>query len=231
MNHVKCQLVLLSVTKAQKGCLMQPYDQKSLSIASTEIAANNHNNGVVDIKPKQLYVVSDEPISVGDYYFNPANLKATIERGPTWGGTIISLCEYDHEAKSCNDKNLSPVFKVVATTDESLGLPRPSNSFLKVYGTVFNKMHNVLVETETVLTDPDLSDEVTRERIKVAPDNTITIRPFVEKTYTKEEVIKLIQGAWKGGYDMGAYRAVPRHNQMKEQPIMLKDFIIENELL
>lgn len=113
--------------------------------------------------------------------------------------------------------------KIIATTDKSLKiksevngvikmitleeeLPRPSNEFLQAYVKAQGKIDKMLVEYETTLVIHPKKPEGDRwvasfgeamailyERLKVAPDNTITIKPTEEKTYSREEVINLVR--------------------------------------
>lgn len=79
---------------------------------------------------------------------------------------------------------LQQLKKIIATTDESLGLPRPSNEFLKKFCEL-DGIWKVLVEyeketynarftdTKNGIGNPDTWGK--RYNLKVAPDNTITI--------------------------------------------------------
>lgn len=61
--------------------------------------------------------------------------------------------------------------KIIASTDESLGLPRPSNEFIKKYCKL-GSIDEVLVEYEC---DHSQMPNKIIDILKVAPDNTITI--------------------------------------------------------
>lgn len=96
--------------------------------------------------------------------------------------------------------------KIIATTNNSLNLPRPSNDFVRKYCESNGKISDILVKYVTDFScihfnkvgacRPDCfeSCEVFRKTISVpftAKDNTITILP--EKTsWTKNEVIKIV---------------------------------------
>lgn len=96
-------------------------------------------------------------------------------------------------------------YKIISSTDESLGLPRPSNSFLKAYENKNGKgFENVLVEYEESFTSNELGidwSDVTYKP-KVALDNTITIKK-VKTNFTTEEVEALCTKAFNDGWDNG----------------------------
>lgn len=137
-----------------------------------------------------LYILSNEDIKEGDWILV--------------GKTVIQASE---------PYKMEEVQKIIATTDKSLkieseldayyrngiggakSIPRPSNEFLKKYYEL-GDIDEVLVEYNKHF-DEDWSDisgafEIEYESLRVAPDNTITIKPFKEKTYTREEVIEIL---------------------------------------
>ena len=90
--------------------------------------------------------------------------------------------------------------KIIATTDDSLGLPQPSQQFIQKYIEAYNKgniITDVLVEYEYLLDDMVV---LPYWKLKVNPkDNTITIKK-VKENFTKNEVISLCDDAYKVGY-------------------------------
>lgn len=81
--------------------------------------------------------------------------------------------------------------KIIASTDPSLNLPRPSDSFIKKYCEL-GGIENVMVEYEEFVSQVD---QLCYLRLKVAPDNSITIKG-VKNMWNREEVIELMRKAW-----------------------------------
>ncbi len=141
--------------------------------------------------PQHLYILSDEEIKEGwKGWAYKADVKGQIFKHFYTGNPWYK------DAK-----------KIIATTDPELnriweesrggtfagfvnGLPRPSDAFIQKYCEL-GGIDRVLVEYEV---DYDHSlgsikyDYPLGYKLKVAPDNTITIKPFVEKTYTEQEL-------------------------------------------
>src|SRR5690606_21909626 len=76
-------------------------------------------------------------------------------------------------------------------------LPRPSNDFIKKYCEL-GGIDEVLVEYELLNLNSYNSETIGYDsfptyKLKVAPDNTITIKPVQQKeSYSKEEVVKIL---------------------------------------
>lgn len=146
-----------------------------------------------------LYILSNEEIKVGDWVYN------SIDKN-----VVQILQDVRHLCKT--DK------KIIATTDESLyynrkqlfdnnlldkdfqrfykQLPRPSNEFIKKFCEL-DGIWEVVVEYENIY--DNWKDQFTGiapigKNIKVAPDNTITIKPVQEKLYTRDEVVSQLTG-------------------------------------
>ena len=92
--------------------------------------------------------------------------------------------------------------EIIASTDPSLNLPKPSDLFIKKYCEL-GSIDEAMVEYETVQTtkkedyqyqngNSNLKYETV---LKVAPDNTITIK-MIKDSWTREEVIELMRKAW-----------------------------------
>lgn len=134
------------------------------------------------------------------------------------------------------DQPLKDCQKIIATTDSELGyyteeqqygydprnktggwksLPRPFNEFIKAYCEQ-GGIDEVLVEYEYVLKYPKLERDY---YLKVAPDNTITIKP-IKNSWNREEVIKLVSEAFETGAG-GMYDTYTRVNISAD----IKDFI------
>lgn len=173
----KCQLVMLATEKS-KICLKGDYlfydHQSDIVLIKTSL-----------YKPQHLYVISDDEIKVGDWFYADEFAKpeqAKYFEGNLVNGFIKSACK-----------------KIIATNDESLGLPRPSNEFIKAYVNAYNKgkqITDIMVEYGDAQMEDFESDNYPRYEtiLKIAPDNTISIFPVEEeKTYTRDEVIELLR--------------------------------------
>lgn len=145
--------------------------------------------------PQHLYIVSDEPIKVGDWVLKP-------------DGTIIQMTH--NNIVSYLDSQSTATKKIIATTDKYLELPynggrheflpHPSQSFIEKYVEEYNKgniITEVMVEYEKVIPNPqtiskefDFDDIVFNLKVNIK-DNTITIRR-VKDSWNKEELIKIL---------------------------------------
>lgn len=129
---------------------------------------------------QHLYFLSDDEIKDGDWFINELN--------ELWRHNGII-----NPGKFCK--------KIIATTDRSLTpsifegppelVPEPSQGFIKKYCEK-GGIDEVMVEYEEY--NPNKLNEftsITAYRLKVASDNTITIRP-VKDSWTRQEVENLI---------------------------------------
>lgn len=167
-----------------------------------------YNNGYnLQINCQHLYFLSDEKIKEGDWYLTFQN------------GSVIG------EPRKCEDSSydFTNCKKIIATTDESLNLPQPSQSFLQKYVKEYNKgniITKVMVEYEMMYRDMTgehkalmlTGTEYSKLKIN-SIDNTITIRP-IKTSWTREEVIefakKYAKMVQEKPIQMNAYK--PIHN-------------------
>ena len=171
-----------------------------------------------DYTPQHLYILSSEEIKEGDWFIHPDSpIFENIEEGKRGG---IGLESFEiHQVKKIEDnfifytgmrslhkegiKNgIKGVKKIIATTDSlkipnivewfhgevedgKISLPRPSDDFIKAYVKAQGKIDKVLVEYY------NLNGQESGQLIKIASDNTITIKPFEEKTsWNKKEELE-----------------------------------------
>lgn len=148
-----------------------------------------YEKGVVGKEAFHIYILAPEgeEIKMGDIFIN-LNYR--------------DVKETDYDSLS----SLKECKKVIASTDSSLNLPRPSNEFLKRYCEE-GEIDEVMVEYENIRCTQLGADgycplscignsqcRAYTEKLKIAPDNTITIRK-VKDTWTREEVETLIYRA------------------------------------
>lgn len=130
---------------------------------------------------QHLYILSDEPIKDRDWVIHKNR-------------EVLQLSDVDEFAGIINDVGTVRIEcckKIIATTDESLttekqyksgwdakiNLPRPSNEFLKKFCEL-GGVDKVLVEYEENLFYTNTKELNITNKLKVAPDNTITIYPI-----------------------------------------------------
>ena len=139
---------------------------------------------------QHLYLLLDEEIS-----YNP--------NGGT-DGLFLCLHELDHpkDALVTNVGNCKGCRKIIASTDESLGLPKLPEDFIKHYckskgiDEVEIEYENKYIEPEGIHCNRGYDVEV----IKLTPDNTIIVNN-TKKTLTLAEVEKLCRAAFNAGVE------------------------------
>ena len=151
------------------------------------------------LENRNIYITSDDEIKENNTHFY--NLYS--------GQLHISGNHTDYIAINKNGCK-----KIIATTDVSLGLPQPSDSFIKKYIEEYNKgsvITNVLVEYELISNEeyflntinPDENVPYFDENLKINPkDNTITIKK-IKDSWNREEVEKLCKNAIEFGWAKG----------------------------
>jgi len=173
----------------------------------------------LNITPHHLYILSEEEIKEGDWYYTP--IKRSIEQ------CVNKLLIIK------GGSNDVVQLKIIATTDTSLRIggntgrrengisipiPQPSESFIQKYVEKYNKgeqITEVMVEyyIKGRFEDPmvclrgcSVYDGTCRhllnkeEVLKISQDNTITIRQ-VKDAWTREEVEDLCRRAYVQGAD------------------------------
>lgn len=143
----------------------------------------------------------------------------------TWFGFKfyhMMICSYEPAFNSdikVYDLETNSMLKVIATTNENLNLPRPSNEFIVKFVKTNGNISEILVEYETLKrvqnsTNYELDDIIDEDGekiasidrfepykltiLKIAKDNTITIRK-IKSEFTRKEVLILLKQA----YDFG----------------------------
>mgnify|MGYP001248368561 CR=1 FL=1 len=199
--YKQCEVVMLptndqtQIAKAHKSNYLI-YADKPMS------DTQNNRAGYTN---QHLYILSSEEIKEGDWYMYCH-----------FGEWIISNSKETLKNKTNTLENLNKdnyFKKVIATTDSSLvlkenisksteecwkydSLPKPSDDFISKYvkkeGKGFDK---VLVETCSNWKNVERGnpDKYLGEKIKVASDNTITIKPFQEVYVSKKALPFVIE--------------------------------------
>lgn len=173
----KCQVVMLITNeKAKHGEYTFPHkEDNKIKFQRGEYNLNGFN----------LYILSDEEIKEGGWVLLP---NGDINKmSPT------DMIHYlDSQSKATK--------KIIASTDKTLNLPEPSNSFIQKYIEAYNKKEKitkVMVEYESICTLLPCNihpNGLFEERLKVDKNNQITITK-VKDSWTREEVIEILRNA------------------------------------
>ena len=198
--HIKCGVVMLSSDKKSDLRVVRGYDGNPLCYDLLMDSVQLHNNRNSTISYQHLYITSNEEIKESDHYLKPNDNSVWIR---SKNSNIITIGSK----------------KIIATTDESLGLPQLSQQFIEKYIEEYNKGNIIsegLVEVEVDLENynnweppfPYKSlDEQVFYKLKLDSQNTITIRK-IKDSWNREEVIDLCRSA----YLYGEQGALKLHN-------------------
>jgi hypothetical protein len=148
----------------------------SLGDSGKGLIYHTHTKPEYDKRTYQhLYILSDDEIKEGDWYIKE----------------LFNTLKYDWY-KVVTERFPNDYKKIIATTDKSLDLPQPSQSFIEKYVEEYNKgnvIAEVLVEYETATNQ--VPNGTTIDWLKVNPkDNTITIKK-VKDSWSREETVTL----------------------------------------
>ena len=197
MKYEKIKVVMLPTN--EKAIIIKEKITNKLKISSL----NNPQRW----EYQHLYFLSDEEIKEGDWVYNS-------------GQNIVFKWPNHYVKANIKGEHLK---KIIATTDRTLhykislphgegeqSLPRPSNEFLKKYCEL-GGIDEVLVEYEEYDWN-EYTDTYWNSKLKVAPDNTITIKS-IKDSWNREEVIDLIRNS---------------HEDYHEHPNDLENWIKQN---
>jgi hypothetical protein len=174
--------------KAHKGDLvMHPYTEQLFQFEHNNCTEVAHH----------LYILSDEEIKEGDYYYTivPAlNIGEEIYQATGFIGNKTDRIK----VIASTNPSLSPFlgFDTESGINVSTELPSPSQSFIEKYVSEYNKgnkIEEVMVLFEERLLSPNEQD-FTLDLIVNPKDNTITIKK-IKDSWNREEVIELCKGA------------------------------------
>ncbi len=144
------------------------------------------------VQKYDLYLVSDEEIKVGDWAMSERNTSKLHYPFKCKNSAFVSPSFLNSE--DCND-----IYKVIASTDQSLNLPKFSQSFIKKYCEL-GGINSVMVEYELI--GMSISLGIKNWELKIRPDNTI-ITKKVKDSWNRDEVMKLIEKSYYQGFEDG----------------------------
>jgi len=222
----KCQVVMLPTE--EKAILHLSIGGKLTDNHHTRHGSGKGDNSW---KPQHLYILSDDKIKEGDWFINLSFIDKTLDNKPYQADKNDVNISLINEKKYCkkviattdNSLALNPTHYTDGTkrafhTIEYL--PQPSFQFISKFIEEYNKgtvITDVLVEYETkcigcgayVNKDmkycsypaPDEHNRCLHNVLKVNPkDNTITITKLKD-SWSREEVVGLINRAFLAGYE------------------------------
>jgi hypothetical protein len=179
---IKASVVMLPTNKSY----ISKYKNTGLIIYTTDYLYKQEKKfGAI---PQNLYIKSNEPIEKGDWcLYN--NLEILQVQKIAKESIHFANGEFEVYTSKFTTR------KIIASTNESLDLPQPSQafieSFVKANGVGFDE---ILVEVEDVAGKLFHSGHSRFELLIDQNHNTITIHPIVKKVYTHEEFkAKLIE--------------------------------------
>lgn len=188
MNQVKKVMVVMLPTENINKNGIQPFKGKhGLMVPCTGAQARKWSHlECHTIEAQHLYLLSDEQINIGDYIYSPIEEVENED----WQVRKVEdiLNEESHNIVVLDNENKRQRFsfsyskKIIASTDETLNLPRPSKAFIQRY-CEDGPIDKVNVEYEENCHGVYLP--------KRAKDNTITIHP-VKYQFSREEVTTLV---------------------------------------
>jgi len=181
-SYEECQCVMLPTDKASK-----------LYIAGNNLFnyEKERENGIGNCQNQHLYILSSEEIKEGDWYIKN---NSSIHQS---AGGEIEKGDYKNCKKiiATTDILLTDYVKVEGGFGSYNKVPRPSDDFLKAFVKAQGKIDKVLVEYEGFIGCSECGREypfpMAKEcfqskmckrfnnlKLKVSPDNTITIKPI-----------------------------------------------------
>ena len=186
----KCQIIMLSTDKKAIG---SEFTIGKRVKANTEKPINElvYGFALSDIifQRQHLYILSDEKIKVGDWVLvQCSEIEVTH---------IRKVTGYDKEQFLFDNNNqiyMDYCTKIIATTDNSLGLPKLSKEFIETYILSYNMgsmntITEIMVEYEEIISYS--SKKVDHYKLKIDENNCISITA-VKTNYSKEEVKSLL---------------------------------------
>lgn len=204
MSHLKKTRVIMLPTKekAPIGKLL----------SNENVLVYNVGHGKIPMGIQQhLYFLSDEKIEEGNWFIDLRDKESELYYEDLYVASDTLGVELANKLGK----------KVIASTDSSLGLPKPSNSFIEKYIKLFNENKQIQwvnVEYERDYKTSSYSDQHQEwfDKLKVDKSNEITIKP-IKDSWNREEVIELL-----------AKYAAPQYFKIEEEIKAAKDWLDKN---
>jgi hypothetical protein len=189
----ECMVMLLPTEKAEIGTIMKSIKLSSLHdddidkpIGSLVLNKNYSVTKSNDYwQAQHLYILSSDEIKKGDWYIDDTS---TVRKAVT-------------DDKDYWDRRPN-YFKIISTTDSSLGLPQPSPQFIQKYVELYNRgevIEKCLVSYQEFINSSPLSISKNPSQHNISQsivdkNNYITITK-VKDNFSRDETVRLIQRA------------------------------------
>jgi hypothetical protein len=183
MSFKRTKVVMLSANEKAPLILGTSKNGK-LVISNSSIC-----NGAY-IQNQHLHFLSDDEIKEGDWKYD------TFHKEISQVKSLNSISKYDKKIIATTDRSLLITELVAEDKNNSFpctfNLPQPSEGFIQKFVDSYNSGKPITdVDVELELSDYDIACD--RWKLKVNPkDNTITIKK-VKDSWTRDEVINLLQ--------------------------------------
>lgn len=224
-SYIKSQVVMLATNKANID-ILKPYLWKGSITGQLHFKRSLWIDDTVLFQ--HLYFLSNEEVKEGDWFISHNNellqcikIEGNIiydkQNFPSFIKTKYGLRQENKAGKN-GPETFTLSKKVIATTDDKLGLPRPSNEFLQKYCEL-GGVEDVLIKVEEIKGDKGIIAIAFNEfdfKMRISSDNTITIKEAPKLSdqivkaiedykisWSKEEVYKLVLKAWNLGARIG----------------------------
>ena len=208
-SYKQCEVIMLP-TKEQRW--NNGHDDRYECYSFVDKKLYSRQSNAYNWSLSHLYILSSEEIKKGDWCIDDNNYIFKMTAEFIKNNTHHNWQEYYK--------------KIIATTDYSIGgydildtgeqtnynLPRPSDDFIKAFVEKQGKIDKVLVEVIcNKLSQCNCTDNYSclGTKFKVAPDNTITIKPIQEEKafWSREEVLKALNNPYgQGSINRDEYR-------------------------
>tara|TARA_R100000951_G_scaffold114060_1_gene117471 strand:+ start:1128 stop:1967 length:840 start_codon:yes stop_codon:yes gene_type:complete len=184
MNFKRCKVVILPTNneaKLNKNGDLVKYNNLILGGLSggkkDELRIVNNTLNTTHWKSQHLYILSDEEIQVGDWYYRD-------------GESFVSKCDPVDDEDLKYIQTHSVFKKIIASTDPKLDLPKPSKAFIQKY-VELGDIDEVMVEhiEETLkMVDPPSGWKYGFPKLYPLGHVTDVIKWMVEQGYPQAEV-------------------------------------------
>lgn len=241
-SYKQCEIIMLATEKAQLNALCLTASSKLILLDGKDWETVND---VAGFRPQHLYILSSEEIKEGDWvltkkYNNPVKANKFIKSiGWYYSNTLVDDICSGKKIIATTNESLIELYDKQTNLGISKNwikqLPRPSDDFIKAFVEKQGKIDKVLVEYQAyhgiktsiaevnaISGDDSMNwqgrNDLRDYKIKVSPDNTITIKPIQEEktSWSREEVIQLAEKCLNHFKPMNAWDDEEALNFIKE---------------
>lgn len=243
-SYQQCEVIMLP-TKEQRWTVECEHDNRYEFYSFTnDKKLYSRQNNVHNWSLSHLYILSSEEIKKGDWCYDVINKiieQAKFDYGSSDNQQffkIIATTDFSLTHIVDWDKNAKDIMISVGDNPKDYqnykSLPRPSDDFIKAFvkaqGKGFDKVlveyqayHGIktsIAEVNAISGDDSMNwqgrNDLRDYKIKVSPDNTITIKPIQEEktSWNREEVVEILK---KFDIEMGDTHGPTTRNKWIEE--------------